>query len=147
MTRAMRASARSLGAGLALLAGSACGGGPATARPAALPAELAGRYGQAGAIGYLELSADGAFEAFVVNGVTLDGCGTFEGAGLARGRWRVEDGLVRFATSPPRPDLVVDLEQVVGRPSPGGLLLHVEGGGSALAARQAPEPPRASEGR
>jgi len=76
---------------------AACSQGPADAPLD--PSAFAGSYQQAlfdregnpsggwPSLGSLELEPDGRYEAWVLNGITADGCATFQGAGHSRGTW------------------------------------------------------------
>lgn len=101
---------------------------PRDAAPAAAelsPADVAGAYGQAGNVGSLDLAGDGSFSytCFVMNGVTVDGCATFAGAGVSQGTWELVDGLVTFTPTSEPPDLVVKLAEASARPAGDGLVL------------------------
>ncbi len=89
---------------------------------------LSGHYGQARNIGSLKLLVDGTYECFIFNGITSDGCATFEGAGVSRGSWSVADGVISFEPTNHGPDdLVVDMGSVCGVVADGGIVLTVDG--------------------
>lgn len=92
-----------------------------------MPEDVTGRYGQAGHIGFLVLYTNGEYECFVVNGMTADGCGTFEGAGVSKGLWVLDNGTVTFVPLSEPSDLVVKLSQASATLSGAGLLLTIEG--------------------
>lgn len=106
---------------------ASCGSETPPAPGSALAAGLVGTYGQGGHLGDLELRADGTYQSFVMNGVTADGCATFEGAGSSTGSWRLEDGVLSFAPTQEPPDLVVKFREVVGRASEHGVELTYGG--------------------
>lgn len=91
------------------------------------PAEIAGHYGQSGHIGFLELDASGAYECFIINGMTIDGCGTFEGAGISKGSWVLEGGSISFVPKSEPKDLVVKLSEASAVMTEAGLLLTIDG--------------------
>lgn len=131
-----------------LAAASACS--PRGADPEAATwtmAGVAGSYGQSGHIGFLELDANGTYECFVINGITADGCGTFEGAGISEGSWVFEGGSVSFFPMTEPPDLVVKLSGASAVPSDNGLVLTIEGTDHLLArsATQAEQPNKAMQ--
>jgi len=110
---------------LLVLAGG-CDGRDATPRPTQQvppgpPADLAGDY-DGGSI-QLTLEADGAYEAMVWNGMTIDGCGTFAGAGLSRGTWRYDGEAVSFAPREEPDDLVFRFGEARAVPNDAGLVL------------------------
>jgi len=101
-------------------------------------ADVAGRYRQAGPIGYLELKPSGEYECFVVNGVTVDGCGTFVGAGLSRGAWSCREEAIAFDPVTEPEDLVLNLIGASAVPSEQGLVLTAGGEAHFLAREKAP---------
>lgn len=89
--------------------------------------EVAGHYGQAGHIGFLELMPGGQYECFIVNGMTADGCGTFRGAGVSAGTWSYDHGVVTLVPRNESPDLVLSLLGASAVPSERGLALTAQG--------------------
>ena len=90
----------------------------------ATPTEIAGHYGQSGHIGFLDLYANGEYECFVVNGMSLDGCMTFEGAGVSRGSWVLKDGALAFVPmSEPARD-AIEAQAILTVPVRSGLSYH-----------------------
>ena len=88
-------------------------------------ADITGNYGDSGSIGYLTLGADGTYECMVLNGMTVDGCGTVEGSGLSIGSWDFEGGSVSFVPVHEPDDLVVKLAGASAVPSGNGLVLTI----------------------
>lgn len=86
-----------------------------------------GSYEQSGCIGFLDLLPDGTYSTLILNGITSDGCGTFEGAGISEGSWRVEDGMIFFDPAHEPDDLVVKFADVSGTLTEVGLALNYEG--------------------
>jgi hypothetical protein len=105
----------------------------APAAPRLAASEIVGRYGSSGPIGYLTLEPDGEYECLVLNGVTVDGCGTFVGSGLSKGTWAIGGEAVSFTPTAEPPDLVLELATASATPSDGGLLLVVKGDEHQLA--------------
>jgi len=109
------------------------GGAPAQA----LSVEsIAGTYGPAEGIASLELGTDGSFECLVLVGMTADGCGTFEGAGVSEGRWTLRGETIAFE---PRdePDLKVSLVGATAVVAGEGILLTT--GAKQIALERQPE--------
>ena len=92
-------------------------------RGAPASAHVVGRYGQAGCIASLELTAEGTYEALVLTGVTADGCGTMDGAGFSAGSWNLDRGMVVFVPMNEPPGIAVRFADAVGMPWEGGLLV------------------------
>jgi len=95
--------------------------------------DVAGQYGQSGHIGYLKLEQDGEYECFILNGMTIDGCGTFAGAGLSKGKWEIDGTEVLFTPTSEPTDLVVKLATASAISTDGGLVLKIGGGALHLA--------------
>lgn len=105
---------------LALAAAACASEEPSAPRPTA--EAIAGQYGQGVAgIVSLDLTADGRYESLILNGVTIDGCGTFEGAGVSKGTWAFVGEEIRFTPDHPAEDLIVRFTEVRATPAEDGL--------------------------
>lgn len=97
----------------------ACDRGPAP--------EVVGVYGPAGFLVDLRLERDGSYEALFLTGLTADGCGTFEGAGLSTGRWARRGGRLAFEPELEKPGLVRSMAGATAVVTALGLELELEG--------------------
>lgn len=102
-------------------------GGPDPGAGAPGVGELAGEYRSGGRIESMVLTEAGAFECFVLNGMTSFGCGTVVGAGSSFGRWRLDSGRISFHPLYETEDLVISLVGVFALPSEVGMVLTIEG--------------------
>ena len=100
---------------------------------------FAGRYGQAlfdsegepapgwPSVGWLSLESDGSYDCRVWNGMTADGCGTFEGAGQSFGTWEIFDGSVIFSPLFETSGLALSFRDAAATHADGELVLAVDG--------------------
>ena len=75
----------------------------------------------------LRLMPDGGFDCMILNGITADGCGTFEGAGTTGGRWTYRDGTVTLEPRATREKLAISLAGAVAQVRDGDLVFQVDG--------------------
>lgn len=90
--------------------------------PRTTAADVVGLYGAGAGIAHLELGADGRYEGLVLTGLTMDGCGTFEGAGTSAGTWSLAGDALTFAPEREPADLAVRFAEVRAWPAPAGRL-------------------------
>lgn len=125
---------------------AACSQGPAD-EPLD-PSAFAGSYQQAlfdregnpswgwPSLGSLELEPDGRYEAWVLNGITADGCATFQGAGHSRGTWGTSaEGIVFEPDSEPA-DLALSFVGARAALAGDELLLTIGAGDRRLVSRE-----------
>ena len=79
-------------------------------------------------LGSLDLEPDGTYTCFVMNGITVDGCASFEGAGQSRGRWVLSEGALAFLPEDEPADLALSLQGATGHLRGDELILRTDGG-------------------
>jgi hypothetical protein len=89
--------------------------------------DLVGKYTGHGHLSDLELKADGSYTCFIFNGITDDGCASFEGAGYSQGTWEYKDSRISFWDPDESADLVVKLSGSSAQHSEEGLLVITGG--------------------
>ena len=74
----------------------------------------------------LDLDPEGRYEVLVLNGITADGCGTFEGAGSSHGTWAWSDGRIVFDPDVEPSDLALSMSEASARLTDDGLLVTID---------------------
>jgi len=88
-------------------------------------------------VGSLKLEPDGRYEAWVLNGITADGCATFEGAGYSRGTWHVSVSQVHFEPDSEPADLALSLDDAAAVLAGDELVLTIGAGERRLVSPEA----------
>ena len=63
----------------------------------------------------------------MLNGITAEGCATFQGAGMSQGYWVLEGGSVSFEPLAEPLDLIIKLSEASAVPRATGLALTIDG--------------------